>query len=307
MPSSEAAAGREAAVGRGAEPRALFAARRQDEWALWSESDGVLVGAFEGSIEAVAVEKLDREMEARLESKPVFVLLDLGGVDYISSTGWGLIAKYRNDVRKWGGSMTLCRMRPELHEIFSLLELNSIIEVYATVEEALEAFRDSDGHTAMRRPGKDGRAGVPPVEAKPPAGVPSDDGSLAAAEDAGIDEILARSAPAARSDVTEKAAPAAEVPAGSTSGRPASKWRTEDLDILDDVEDLDVSADAAAGAAEEAGIPGGFPRLDTGSAIDGERLAEDKKIRDLGWARYGERLKKKLKKTAPEGNDEGLS
>ena len=101
--------------------------------------------------------------------------------------------------------------------------------------------------------------------------------------------------------------PSVQAPAGSPRERLASTWRTEDLDILDDAEDLDESADAASSAAEEAGLPGGLPRLDTGSAVDDERLAEDKKIRDLGWAQYGERLKKKQKKSEPEGDDEVLS
>jgi anti-anti-sigma factor len=292
---------------RPAELPPIPAVRRQDEWALWSESDGILIGAIEGAIEAVAVEKLDREMEARFESKPVFVLLDLGGVDYISSTGWGLIAKYRNDVRQWGGSMTLCRMRPELHEIFSLLELNSIIEVFTTVEDALAAFHDSGGRTAMRRPERESRAAAAAGPAEP-AGPPAQSEAPAADDHAGIDEILSQSAPPpARADGSGTAPPERGIFAGSAADRPSSSWRTDDLDILDDVEDIDEAGDAPADSGEEQAFPAGSSRLEASSSVAGERLAEDSKIRELGWANYGERLKKKQKKTAKDKDDGGPS
>jgi anti-anti-sigma factor len=302
----------EASPERAKAPRVLPAIRRQDEWAQWSESDGVLVGAIEGPIEAVAVEKLEREIEARLESKPVFVLLDLGGVDYISSTGWGLIAKYRDDVRKWGGSMTLCRMRPELYEIFCLLELNSIIEAYATIEDALGAFHDSGGRTSMRKPQKPGGAGPAAAAAAEAAATPATPETAEtetlrrAGDEAAIDEILIPGPPAAPLSGPETDRRAGEITTGRTRDRLASTWRTEDLDILDDAEDIDASAVSSSGDADAAGS-GEAPRLDTGSAVDDERLAEDKKIRDLGWAQYGERLKKTRKQSPPDANEEDLS
>jgi hypothetical protein len=140
---------------------------------------------------------------------------------------------------------------------------------------------------------------------EPPADVPAGGPPVKAADQAGIDEILAPSAPpATRSGVPDTARPETELPAGSPHERLVSTWRTEDLDILDDAEDLDESADAAPGAAEEAGVSGNLPRHDTGSAVDDGRLAEDKKIRDLGWAQYGERLRKARKKPGSEGDDE---
>ncbi|MBP2681035.1 MAG: anti-anti-sigma factor, partial [Candidatus Krumholzibacteriota bacterium] len=298
---------REPAPVRAADARVAGAVRRADEWARWTESDGVLFGEIEGSIEAVAVEKLDGEMEARLESKPVFVLLDLGGVDYISSTGWGLIAKYREEVRRWGGSMTLCRMRPELYEIFALLELTAIIEVYATVEEALAAFRDSGGRTAMRRSEKDDRAPAPAADLGAVGEAPVAAGAGGAGEESGLDEILAQSPRPVETDRTESAAGKEYIPAGATGDRLASTWRTEDLDILDDTEDLDAQSGSGSGGPEDAEAVGGSQRLDAGSSVGEERLAEDKKIRDLGWAQYGEKLREKRKKSGSKRDDEGQS
>jgi hypothetical protein len=101
--------------------------------------------------------------------RPIWVVLDLGGVTYISSTGWGLMAKYQEQLRAWGGAMALCAMGPDLHEIFGYLELHRIIKTYATFEEAMEAIARGETSTPVM-----GKA-APPVEEQP---TPRDEGGV---------------------------------------------------------------------------------------------------------------------------------
>lgn len=267
-------------AGNGPKPRRFeMPPLRKDEWAQWKESDGVLVGALVGPIEAVAVERLDRELDGRLESRPVYVVLDLGAVDYISSTGWGLVAKYQERLYAWGGAMALCGMSPDLHEIFGYLELNAIIRAYATLEDALEAF---------------GKRALPPV-----AGSKHADASEAFPQDAeAVDEVLDAAA-AERPD---------DVPAGTPAG--VSLWTPDDLDILDEPQG------GAAAAPEEASEEGedGFADLSSDADVrridveaiarEGE-IAKDKKLRRIGWEEYGRRLRGIRNKTEEDTTEGG--
>ena len=289
--------------------------RRQGEWAVWTESDGVLVGVVTGSIDAVAVERLDGEIAARLDSKPVFVLLDLGGVDYISSTGWGLIAKYHDEIRRWGGVMALCRMRPELYEIFGLLELESIIKAYVTQDDALKAFRGRGGETLAKRVEEMDRASAACKEAADAKAEALLGGNASRAgeqaDHAAIDDILAERAPSApprREDTALVPRSGESGPTAVSRGGLSSTWKADDLDILDDAEDRDGAPETETGGEEPAGASSApSQRFDVDSAVEDGRLAGDKKIRDIGWERYGERLKQEGKKRKAKRDEEGLT
>ncbi|UCH84874.1 MAG: anti-sigma factor antagonist, partial [Candidatus Latescibacterota bacterium] len=121
-------------------PLSLRPVTESGDSAEWEEADGVLVGTIKGPIEAVAVSRLDDEIKSKFESKPRFVLFDLRAVDYISSTGWGLVAKYYDQVNGWGGVVALCGMNQDLFEIFSFLEFHSFIQTYMTRDDALAAY-----------------------------------------------------------------------------------------------------------------------------------------------------------------------
>ncbi len=263
-------------------------AHRKHEWADWRESDGVLVGTISGSIEAVAVEKLDGEISDRLDSKPVFVLLDLGAVDYISSTGWGLVARYNERLREWGGAMILCKMRPDLHEIFRLLELHTIIKDYPTQAEALKAVRSrAEDHRAPRTaPRGTGREELvtyldgeedsrDPADPSPGGGTPAPEGVVA--DESSLDD--------GRADVDELLDGISE---------------SDHHDRVAEWEDREERVEKKVDAAPET------HRIDVESILDGGHLAEDRKLRDIGWTQYGERLKKGKKKKSKPGEGEDV-
>jgi anti-anti-sigma factor len=126
------------------------------------------------------VGRLDEEINARLQSSPVHVLIDLRAVDYISSTGWGLIAKYYDQVKGWGGTIALCGMNQDLFEIFSFLEFQSFIPTYMTREVAIASI---EAQGAVIDTPRD----APPVEPTPAGAedAPRDDMS-----DGDVDDVL---------------------------------------------------------------------------------------------------------------------
>jgi stage II sporulation protein AA (anti-sigma F factor antagonist) len=55
--------------------------------------------------------------------------LDLGRLNYISSSGLGLLLALYGHVRMAGGRLSLCNVRETVYEVFAVTRLNSILDV----------------------------------------------------------------------------------------------------------------------------------------------------------------------------------
>jgi len=68
------------------------------------------------------------------------VVVDLGHVEFISSAGWGAFTAELRRVRQNQGDVKLANMSPDVYDVFLLLELDSFIQSFDAVDEALAAF-----------------------------------------------------------------------------------------------------------------------------------------------------------------------
>lgn len=68
-------------------------------------------------------------------------VLHLGNVQFIDSTGLGLIVRLLCGVRAVRGDLKLCAVPENLHTVLQLTKLSSMFDTHATEEAALAAFR----------------------------------------------------------------------------------------------------------------------------------------------------------------------
>ena len=93
-----------------------------------------------GYIDTTTSSELERALDSLLKQGRFFLIVDLGNVDYISSAGWGIFISEIKSIRENGGDLKLVRMVPDVYEIFELLEFHHILDVYDTVDEAINKF-----------------------------------------------------------------------------------------------------------------------------------------------------------------------
>jgi len=93
-----------------------------------------------GYIDTTTSSELERALDSLLKQGRFFIIVDLGNVDYISSAGWGIFISEIKSIRENGGDLKLVRMVPDVYEIFELLEFHHILDVYDTVDEAVNKF-----------------------------------------------------------------------------------------------------------------------------------------------------------------------
>jgi anti-sigma B factor antagonist len=93
-----------------------------------------------GYIDTTTSSELERSLDSLLKQGRFYLIVDLGNVDYISSAGWGIFISEIKSIRENGGDLKLVRMVPDVYEIFELLEFHHILDVYDSVDEAINKF-----------------------------------------------------------------------------------------------------------------------------------------------------------------------
>ena len=110
---------------------------------------------LKGAIETTNAAGLEDTLKRIISDNCYRIVVDLSGVNYISSAGWGIFISEIKRIRRNGGDIKLAAMTPEVREVFELLEFNSILKPFndkesAVMDFALAAKRadSSDGDSA---------------------------------------------------------------------------------------------------------------------------------------------------------------
>jgi anti-sigma B factor antagonist len=101
--------------------------------------------SLKGTIETTNASTLEEALERLINERCFRIAVDLSGVTYISSAGWGIFISEIKRIRGNGGDIKLAAMTPEVREVFDLLEFNNILKPYPTRDEALLAFAAPSG------------------------------------------------------------------------------------------------------------------------------------------------------------------
>jgi anti-sigma B factor antagonist len=113
----------------------------------------ISVVRVDGVIDTMTATELEKVMNSLLERSKYRIIVDLGGVDYISSAGWGIFISNIREIRQHTGDIKLARMIPNVYEIFELLEFDSILRAFDSIEKAKGDFEGIDVEkTAVSEP-----------------------------------------------------------------------------------------------------------------------------------------------------------
>jgi len=84
---------------------------------------------------------LVREKVTQLAAAGRFkIVVDLGGVDYIDSTGLGILVICFTSLKKQGGALKLVNPNKRNVELLLLTKLHTVFEVFNEVQDAVNSF-----------------------------------------------------------------------------------------------------------------------------------------------------------------------
>jgi anti-sigma B factor antagonist len=105
------------------------------------ERDGVIVLTLRGSLDIGTVSAMRADLDSFLSTGQHKVLFDLYDLEQIDSSGIGAIIALFKRVCSNKGDMKISRLIGQPKEIFSLLRLDRVFEIYNDFDEAIKSFR----------------------------------------------------------------------------------------------------------------------------------------------------------------------
>jgi stage II sporulation protein AA (anti-sigma F factor antagonist) len=105
---------------------------------IGEEKDGrVLVIALEGRVDSVSSGELERLVVSRIDAGEKRLVLDLSGVEYISSAGLRVLLMAAKRLKEPPGGLVLCGMGPNVRTVLDLAGFLPLFTVEARREQAL--------------------------------------------------------------------------------------------------------------------------------------------------------------------------
>jgi len=100
----------------------------------------IVLLTISGYVDTTTCQELAKVLRDLVKQKRYQFIVDLAGITYISSAGWGVFIGEIKNIRDKGGDLKVVQMNPDVFEVFEMLEFNRILNTYDTIEEAINEF-----------------------------------------------------------------------------------------------------------------------------------------------------------------------
>jgi anti-sigma B factor antagonist len=105
------------------------------------EDNGIIIlepkGKIMGGPESTALHDLLHEL---IEQKKLQVVIDLSRVDWMNSTGLGLLISGLTTLRKSGGELKLANVTDKIQSLLTITKLVTVFKTFDSVEDAVQSF-----------------------------------------------------------------------------------------------------------------------------------------------------------------------
>lgn len=106
--------------------------------------DGVLVVKFNDTnrFNALISEPVKEELKSFFSTPNTKLVLNLEGIEFIDSTGFGVFLSVMKTANNNYGYFKIANISNEVMELFKLLQLHNVFEIYSSVDEAVKSFKE---------------------------------------------------------------------------------------------------------------------------------------------------------------------
>ena len=100
----------------------------------------VIVLKAEGFIDASTCADLEKAIEKLVKENKFKIVIDLSGVEFISSAGWGIFMAFLKKIRAAGGDLRIASMVEKVEKVYRLMEFDSFFDSFVSAYEAVLSF-----------------------------------------------------------------------------------------------------------------------------------------------------------------------
>ena len=109
------------------------------ELSVKNEDKGTLVSVT-GRMDAVSSPEFEKELARLIDEGNINFVIDLAGLDYISSSGLRSILVTAKKLKAKNGQILLASLQAVVKEVFEISGFSAIIPIHESVEEAMAAL-----------------------------------------------------------------------------------------------------------------------------------------------------------------------
>jgi len=109
------------------------------ELSVKNEDKGTLVSVT-GRMDAVSSPEFEKELARLIDEGNINFVVDLAGLDYISSSGLRSILVTAKKLKGKNGQILLASLQAVVKEVFEISGFSAIIPIHESVEEAMAAL-----------------------------------------------------------------------------------------------------------------------------------------------------------------------
>jgi len=103
-----------------------------------SETNGILIASVDGRLTVGSEDLFKTEMEKYMERPKI--ILDCAKMEYIDSTGLGVVVRFFKEFSSRGGKFALVALQPKPKLVFEITRAYKIFEIFDSVESALKSL-----------------------------------------------------------------------------------------------------------------------------------------------------------------------
>lgn len=112
---------------------------------VWQKAlpDGVTIVGITGRLDQVLTPQLENSLLTLLNEGHHQIIVDMGGVDYINSSGLRVLVTAWRSARQQNGNLVLCGLNQRVGNIFAMVGFDKVFKIYATCEQAQATLHPS--------------------------------------------------------------------------------------------------------------------------------------------------------------------
>jgi anti-sigma B factor antagonist len=101
------------------------------------ERNGYSVLAVSGEVDVATVPRMREQLHTLVAQGDNRIVVDLDAVDFLDSTGLGVLVGALKRVRSSGGDLQLICTQPRIRKVFEVTGLTKVFSIYDTLDEAV--------------------------------------------------------------------------------------------------------------------------------------------------------------------------
>ena len=105
-----------------------------------SDGSTLVIARITGKVAPTTVLRFEDEVDALFDQGARHIIFDCAGLEYMNSTGTGLMVKLLDKIENAGGPMTMVNIPKNIRDLMYVLGVIKVFTVLDTVEEARAAL-----------------------------------------------------------------------------------------------------------------------------------------------------------------------